>query len=292
MSYTTSNCCGFRGQYLHRRSRTRTRRTIELTTVVADFRKRNRRLYSPAMRGYRFLRFFKAIPWEWHCNWLLAEVDGRRGRAFMGAPRHPNPPAPPPPCPAKLCLGRRSRCGWHDWSVRWAVATAIPSWRLRTAISRSRDSSIPRSTSKQPPAAACCSRLRGRLPPEISARLAFCRARADPVPKHPICSAPLGCDRLEALGARLFARCGHIHFEDGFGPDEIERRFKRRAAMRRLALGGARRVVVPSRTLETIALGEWHLAPEHVRGIPNSIDADAFVETSKAPRTFFARNCR
>jgi hypothetical protein len=59
-----------------------------------------------------------------------------------------------------------------------------------------------------------------------------------------------------AMGARFFSVCPHVHFEDGFGPDETLRRLKRRAVLRRLALSRARRIVVPSRTLESIALSE------------------------------------
>ncbi len=92
-----------------------------------------------------------------------------------------------------------------------------------------------------------------------------------------------------AMGARFFSRCNHVHFEDGFGPDEIEHRLKRRAFLRRLALGKARHVIVPSHTLETIALSEWHLAPDHVRYIPNGIDADAFAATSHGAKPLFAR---
>jgi glycosyltransferase involved in cell wall biosynthesis len=70
----------------------------------------------------------------------------------------------------------------------------------------------------------------------------------------------------------------HIHFEDGFGPEESpERQLRRRVLMRRIALGGASRVVVPSRTLERLATEWWRLAPWRVLYVPNGVEADRFA---------------
>ena len=63
----------------------------------------------------------------------------------------------------------------------------------------------------------------------------------------------------------------HIHIEDGFGPEESKRQFPRRVWTRRLALRRSR-VVVPSRTLEEMALKVWHLSQPSVRYIPNGIE--------------------
>jgi glycosyltransferase involved in cell wall biosynthesis len=71
--------------------------------------------------------------------------------------------------------------------------------------------------------------------------------------------------------------CRHIHFEAGFGSEEATRQFRRRIIARRLALAKADAVVVPSRTLERIALDVWHLPREQVRYIPDGIDVDRFV---------------
>ncbi len=68
---------------------------------------------------------------------------------------------------------------------------------------------------------------------------------------------------------------GHLHVEDGFGPDERDRQLQRRVWTRRLALAG-RNVVVPSRTLERIALGVWRLARPRVLYVPNGIDLGRF----------------
>ena len=67
----------------------------------------------------------------------------------------------------------------------------------------------------------------------------------------------------------------HVHVEDGFGPEERESQIPRRVWMRRLFLA-RRTVVVPSQTLRTIALDQWHLAPSRLRYVPNGIDVAHF----------------
>jgi glycosyltransferase involved in cell wall biosynthesis len=92
-----------------------------------------------------------------------------------------------------------------------------------------------------------------------------------------------------ALANSLFRLCRHIHFEDGFGPEETDKRLWRRSMLRRLALMRASTIVVPSRNLEGIAQREWHLPTSRLRYIPNGIDADAFaVPRDDAP--LFARS--
>jgi glycosyltransferase involved in cell wall biosynthesis len=69
--------------------------------------------------------------------------------------------------------------------------------------------------------------------------------------------------------------CPHLHFEDGFGPEEADgRQLPRRVWLRRLALSGQSRIVVPSRTLEAIATRVWRFAPHRVLYIPNGIDTE------------------
>jgi L-malate glycosyltransferase len=80
-----------------------------------------------------------------------------------------------------------------------------------------------------------------------------------------------------ALANSLFGLCRHIHFEDGFGPEETDKRLWRRSMLRRLALMRTSTIVVPSRNLEGIAQREWHLPTTRLRYIPNGIDADAFA---------------
>lgn len=92
-----------------------------------------------------------------------------------------------------------------------------------------------------------------------------------------------------AMADRIFGICPHIHFEDGFGPEESQRQLRRRVMLRRLALKRAVAVVVPSRTLETIAISQWRLPPNQVRYVPNGIDVDAF-DVSAAGPPLFARS--
>jgi glycosyltransferase involved in cell wall biosynthesis len=83
-----------------------------------------------------------------------------------------------------------------------------------------------------------------------------------------------------ALDAALAARSLDlplVHHEDGFRPDEVAGFKRRRVLLRRLALAGARRVVVISRTLERIALELWGLPRERVTYVPNGIDAARYA---------------
>ncbi|MEE4155465.1 MAG: glycosyltransferase [Erythrobacter sp.] len=73
-----------------------------------------------------------------------------------------------------------------------------------------------------------------------------------------------------------------IHHEDGFdGADGSERNRRMRSVYRRIALEGADALVVPSRTLETIALKRWHQKPSRITRIPNGIDTRAFAARPK-----------
>ena len=68
-----------------------------------------------------------------------------------------------------------------------------------------------------------------------------------------------------------------IHHEDGFNEDEAVTRKASRNQYRRLALGGAYALVVPSGQLARIATREWHQKPERVHQIPNGIDVAAYA---------------
>jgi glycosyltransferase involved in cell wall biosynthesis len=78
------------------------------------------------------------------------------------------------------------------------------------------------------------------------------------------------------LAVRAGPRRPLIHHEDGFRPDEAVRRKPHRALFRRLVLPAAHRVVVISRTLQEVALREWHLPPAQVAYVPNGIRASEF----------------
>ncbi len=73
-----------------------------------------------------------------------------------------------------------------------------------------------------------------------------------------------------------------IHHEDGFNEDELQRLKPTRNWYRRIALGRARGLVVPSETLEEIALTTWAQPIGRVRRIANGIDTDAFAKPPKA----------
>ena len=73
-----------------------------------------------------------------------------------------------------------------------------------------------------------------------------------------------------------------IHHEDGFNEDEAAGLKRSRNWYRRIALGKAAGLVVPSETLEEIALVQWQQPIGRVRRIPNGIDTAAFA---KRPRS-------
>ncbi|WP_095012976.1 glycosyltransferase family 4 protein [Tsuneonella mangrovi] len=72
-----------------------------------------------------------------------------------------------------------------------------------------------------------------------------------------------------------------IHHEDGFNADEQLKLKRGRNWYRRIALGRASGLVVPSETLEGIALTTWSQPFGRVRRIPNGIDTAAFAAKPK-----------
>ena len=83
-----------------------------------------------------------------------------------------------------------------------------------------------------------------------------------------------------ALANRIAPLCPHLHFEDGFGPDEAAgRQLPRRVWMRRLALSGQSTIVVPSRTLLQVARSIWRFRTTRLCYIPNGIDFTRFDMT-------------
>jgi glycosyltransferase involved in cell wall biosynthesis len=73
-----------------------------------------------------------------------------------------------------------------------------------------------------------------------------------------------------------------IHHEDGFNSDEQERLSVKRNWYRRIALGRARSLVVPSEVLEEIALTTWAQPVGRVTRIANGIDTAAFANSPRA----------
>ncbi|WP_324827999.1 glycosyltransferase [Qipengyuania zhejiangensis] len=72
-----------------------------------------------------------------------------------------------------------------------------------------------------------------------------------------------------------------IHHEDGFDETELKKLKKRRTWYRRIALGKAAGLVVPSEQLEEIALVDWQQPLGRVKRIPNGIDTKAFAMRPK-----------
>ena len=72
-----------------------------------------------------------------------------------------------------------------------------------------------------------------------------------------------------------------IHHEDGFNEDEVQELKSSRNWYRRIALWRSRALVVPSETLQRIAIDKWGQPPERVKRIPNGIDTAAFGKKPK-----------
>ncbi|MEW9855035.1 glycosyltransferase [Novosphingobium sp. M1R2S20] len=73
-----------------------------------------------------------------------------------------------------------------------------------------------------------------------------------------------------------------IHHEDGFNEDEATRLKPTRNWYRRIALGRASALVVPSRKLKAVALGPWQQPPGRVQLIPNGISLSAYARKPAA----------
>jgi L-malate glycosyltransferase len=83
------------------------------------------------------------------------------------------------------------------------------------------------------------------------------------------------------LFADVYKLAPLVHHEDGFNEDEAAGLKRTRNFYRRIALGRSAALVVPSRTLERIALETWDQPRTRVRLIPNGIDTRAFAKAPK-----------
>lgn len=72
-----------------------------------------------------------------------------------------------------------------------------------------------------------------------------------------------------------------VHHEDGFNEDEAGGLKRSRNLYRRIALGRTAALIVPSRTLERIALETWDQPRTRVRLIANGIDTRAYAKAPK-----------
>lgn len=89
---------------------------------------------------------------------------------------------------------------------------------------------------------------------------------------------------MDAVGARrLFGGKPLVHHEDGFNEDEAQGQKPARVWFRRLMLGAAHVVVVPSETLERIALTSWRQPKARVHRIANGIALDRYTVRHAEP---------
>jgi len=91
-----------------------------------------------------------------------------------------------------------------------------------------------------------------------------------------------------AIANRLLPACPHLHCEDGFTgdatmlSDPLRRRFGRR-----LAIGPNSRLVVPSRTLQRLAVVRWGIPENRIRYIANGVDVDHFTPSQRTVEAGF-----
>jgi glycosyltransferase involved in cell wall biosynthesis len=84
---------------------------------------------------------------------------------------------------------------------------------------------------------------------------------------------------IESVAAATRLRLPLVHHEDGFLPDEQQRRLRRRSWLRRFLLR-ATPVIVPSQVLQRIATSEWRLRAANVHHFPNGVDLARFRPSS------------
>lgn len=70
-----------------------------------------------------------------------------------------------------------------------------------------------------------------------------------------------------------------IHHEDGFNEDEADRLSRKRNWFRTIALQRSHTLVVPSKSLQDIAVKNWHLPFEKVARFPNGIDVKLYSKS-------------
>lgn len=89
---------------------------------------------------------------------------------------------------------------------------------------------------------------------------------------------------MDAVAARrLLGGSPLIHAEDGFNDDEAAGQKRSRILFRRLMLKGAHRLVVPSETLERIALDVWRQPAGRVTRIGNGIPTQVYGSAEVRP---------
>lgn len=89
----------------------------------------------------------------------------------------------------------------------------------------------------------------------------------------PSCVVTYNWGAIEGVFANIPRLARHVHVEDGFGRDEANGRFLRRSVARGIALRLARaEVIVPSFTLQSIALREWRVPKRRLHVLINGVE--------------------
>jgi glycosyltransferase involved in cell wall biosynthesis len=109
---------------------------------------------------------------------------------------------------------------------------------------------------------------------DLRAAAAFLRT----TPAHLLVTSNWGA--MDWATANRFVGLPHVHTEDGFGPDEQTRQFRRRIAVRGIILRRSL-VVLPSRTLMRLAAETWRLPERGLRYIPNGVDLARFASAER-----------
>ncbi len=97
---------------------------------------------------------------------------------------------------------------------------------------------------------------------------------------------------IEWAFAAGWLRLPHVHVEEGFGAEEVERRLPRRSLTRFVALRFSRaQLITVSSTMRRIALREWRIPEKRCTLIPNGVNVDAYGDrTQRVTRSCYARS--
>jgi len=150
-----------------------------------------------------------------------------------------------------------------------------------------------RIVSAMPGAMGALRRVRPGIPIEPSGDFPALAGRPTPARLKALAQAMVGYDLVltynfgamdAVLAHTLFARVYNlpplVHHEDGFNLDEAHKLKASRNWYRRIALGGAAALVVPSTRLEAVALGPWAQPRGRVHRIVNGIATARYSQKS------------
>jgi glycosyltransferase involved in cell wall biosynthesis len=119
-------------------------------------------------------------------------------------------------------------------------------------------------------------------PPPVRGYLAVRKAqRAWLAAQHPDLVLTYNWGAIETVAAARRLGLPLVHHEDGFGPEETERRLLRRSWLRRWLLRSVP-VIVPSAVLRRIACDEWRLRERDVHHLVNGVDLARFAPRADA----------